>query len=99
MSNLAAYVAGGLAVALTMDVVAPPVGAGIIRSGLTVSPASFNARFDAAAPASLYEVNRIGKGSRLAPPQAGMEPPFCCDPAYSTLVRVAPVNFIGRCVV
>jgi hypothetical protein len=68
MSRLAAYLAGGLAIALAMDVLAPPVGAGFIRSGLMASPTSFSARFDAAT-ASLYDVNRTGKGSRLAPAQ------------------------------
>lgn len=91
MLNIATYAAGGLALMLAFNSVAP-------------ADVAFTYR-DASGAASLQQVNRAEKGDRTIPSRAASEKParskkilVGCDPAFSNLAAQARNNnFAARC--
>lgn len=113
MFRLSAFFAGGLAVLLAADFLAPPVGTGLASLAPSAVPSVFAARADA--PTKLYIVDRTRKGDRLIvsnetirvptePSQPAQTQPSLpakmltgCDPAFSPLTVSARLNFPSRC--
>lgn len=97
MRGIASYLLGGGLAVLAIDLVAPPVGLGLVDGTSRV----------AAPHAGTQIVDRTHKGDRLSVPTSLGKPPaptklraviIGCDPPYSPLLASARAASPGRCV-